>query len=89
MLPSKPSFAIGMNVFGEVRTSHKSLSSSCTSSKGRTLKFNAPGFVQGVEVKLDEHKRTTTLFQQQQKIVYKRQIFILDFLIWKLRTNIL
>jgi hypothetical protein len=34
MLPSKPSYAIDMNVFGEVWTTHKSLGSLGTSSKG-------------------------------------------------------
>jgi len=62
MLPLKPSFVIGMNVFGEIWIAHKSLSSSGTKSRGQTLRFNTPGFVQGLEAKLDEHKRTTIMF---------------------------
>ncbi len=53
-----------MNVFREVYTTHMSLSSSCTSSKGQTLRFHTPRSMQGIEAKLDEHKRPTTMFQQ-------------------------
>jgi hypothetical protein len=52
-----------MNVFGEVWTAHKSLGSSCTSSRGQTLRFNTPRSMQGLKVELDEHKKTTTMFQ--------------------------
>jgi hypothetical protein len=56
-----------MNVFGEVWTAHKSLGSLSTSSKGQTPKFHTPRFMQGMEVELDEHKKTTTMFQQVDK----------------------
>ncbi len=36
---------IGMNVFGEVWTAHKTLNSLGTSSKGQTPRFNTLGFV--------------------------------------------
>jgi hypothetical protein len=52
-----------MNVFGEVWTSRKSLGSLGTSSKGQTLRFNTPRFVQGLEAKLDEHKKIAIMFQ--------------------------
>jgi len=63
MLPSRPSSTTCMNVFGEVWTAHKSLGSSCTSSKGQTLRVNTPRSMQGLKVELDEHKKTTTMFQ--------------------------
>jgi hypothetical protein len=56
MLPSRPSFAIGTNVFGEIWIAHKSLGSLGTSSRGQTPRFHTPRFVQGLEVNLDEHK---------------------------------
>ncbi len=46
MLPSRPSSAIGKNIYGDIWTSHKSL-----------------GSVQGLEVKLDEHKKVANMFQ--------------------------
>ncbi len=52
-----------MNVFGEVWTTHRSLDSSNTSSRGQTPRFNIPRFVQGVEEELDEHRRITTMFK--------------------------
>ncbi len=64
MLSSRPSFATCMNVFGEVWTTHKNLGSSSTSSKGQTPRFHTLRFVQGMETKLDEHKKATTMFQQ-------------------------
>ncbi len=63
MLPSRPSSAKRVNVFGEVWIAHKSLNSSSTSSKGLTPRFNTLGYVQRVEVKLDEHKRVATMFK--------------------------
>jgi hypothetical protein len=67
MLPSRPSFAIGMNVFGEVWTTDKSLNSSGTCSRGQTPRSNTPRYVQGVEAKLEEHKRVVTMFKQVTK----------------------
>ncbi len=52
-----------MNVFGEVWTTHKSLGSLGTSSKGQTPRFHTLGFVQGIETELDEHKIVATIFQ--------------------------
>jgi len=46
MLPSRPSSAIGMNVFGEVWIAHKTLNSSGISSRGQIPRFNTLGFVQ-------------------------------------------
>ncbi len=63
MLPSRPSFIIGTNIFGEIWTLHKSLSYSETSSKGQTHRFHTPRFVQGLEVDLDEHRGATRMFQ--------------------------
>jgi hypothetical protein len=67
MLPLTPSFVTCMNVLGEVSIAHRSLSSSSISSRGQTPKFNTTGSVQGVEAKLDEHRRATTMFQQGTK----------------------
>jgi hypothetical protein len=63
MLHSRPSSTTCMNVFGEVWTAHRSLGSSNTSSKGQTPRFHTPGFVQGIEVELDEHRKIVTMFQ--------------------------
>jgi hypothetical protein len=63
MLPSRPSSTTSMNVFGKVWIAHKSLSSSCSSSRGQIPKSNTPRFVQGLEVELDEHRRVATMFQ--------------------------
>jgi mevalonate kinase len=43
------------------------LNSSFTSSKGQTPKFNTQGSMQGVEAKLDEHIRVTTMFKHATK----------------------
>ncbi len=51
-----------MNVFKEVWTAHKSLGSSI-SSKGQTPRFHTLGFMQGMEAKLDEHRKITNMFQ--------------------------
>jgi hypothetical protein len=64
MLPSKPSFAIGTNVFGGIWTTHKSLGSLGTSSRGHTPRFHTPRYVQRLEVNLDEHRRIPSMFQQ-------------------------
>jgi hypothetical protein len=44
---SKPSSTTCMNLFGKIWTTHKSLGSLGTSSKGQTPKFHTLGFVQG------------------------------------------
>jgi hypothetical protein len=62
MLPLRPTSATSMNVFGEVWTAHNSLGSSCTSSRGQTPRFQTPRSVQGIELELDEHKKTTAMF---------------------------
>ncbi len=67
MLPSRPSSVISMNIFGEVWTTHKNLNSLGTSSRGQTPRFHTPRFVQGIEVELDEHIITSTMFQQAVK----------------------
>jgi len=64
MLPSKPSFAIGTNVFGGIWTAHKSLGSLGTRSRGHTPRFHTPRYVQRMEVNLDEHRRIPSMFQQ-------------------------
>jgi hypothetical protein len=46
-----------MNVFGKVLITHKSLGSSCTSSRSQTPRSNTPGSMQGLEAELDEHKK--------------------------------
>jgi hypothetical protein len=63
MLFSRPSSIIRTNVFGEIWISHRSLSSSDTSSKGLTPRFHTPGFVQGLEVDSDEHRKATNMIQ--------------------------
>jgi hypothetical protein len=67
MLPLKPSFVTCMNVFGKIWITHRILGSLGISSKGWTPKFNTPRSMQGVEAKLDEHRRATTMFQQGTK----------------------
>jgi hypothetical protein len=62
MLLSRPSFAINTNVFGEIWTAHRSLSSLSTISRGQTCRFHTPRSMQGIEAKLDEHRRTTSMF---------------------------
>lgn len=52
-----------MNAFREVWTTHRSLGSSSTSSKGQTPRFHTPWSMQGMEEKLDEHRITITMFQ--------------------------
>jgi hypothetical protein len=79
MLPSRPSFVIGMNIFGEVWTTHKNLGSSGTSFRGRTPKFHTPRFVQGIEVELDEHRRASTMFQQAIKYNVQMTYFVWIF----------
>jgi hypothetical protein len=64
MLPSRPSFTISTNVFGEIWTAHISIGSLGTSSRGQTPRFHTPGSVQKIEAKLDQHRRTTSMFQQ-------------------------
>jgi hypothetical protein len=64
MLPSRPIFARRMNVFQEVWIAHKSLGLSSIISRGQTPRFHTAGFVQGIEPEFDEHKKTTTMFQQ-------------------------
>jgi len=64
MLPSRPSF-------GEIWTTHKSLGSSSISSKVQTPKFHTLRFMQGIGVKLDEHKELLLCFNKQQNKVYK------------------
>jgi hypothetical protein len=44
-------------------------SSSSTSSKGQTPRFHTPRFMQGIEAKLDEHKRVVAMFQQATKYI--------------------
>jgi hypothetical protein len=44
-------------------TSHKTLKSSYTSSKGQLPRFHTPRFVQGLDSKLDDHRRTTNMFR--------------------------
>jgi len=63
MLPSILSFTTSMNVFREVWTTHKNLGSSHISSKGQTLRFHTPRFVQGIVAKLDEHRIIAIMFQ--------------------------
>jgi hypothetical protein len=63
MLPSRLSFTTNMNVFREVWTTHKNLGSSHISSRGQTLRYHTPRSVQGIEAKLDEHRRIATMFQ--------------------------
>jgi hypothetical protein len=45
MLPSRPSYVIRTNIFGEIWTTHRSLGSSCASSRGQTPRFHTPEFV--------------------------------------------
>jgi hypothetical protein len=67
MLPSRPSSTIGTNTFGEIWTSHKSLGSLSTSFRGQTPRFHTQGSMQGLEVYLDEHRKTISMFQHVAK----------------------
>jgi len=40
---------------------HKNLNSSSSNSRGQTPRFNTPWLLQGVEAKLDEHKRVAIM----------------------------
>jgi hypothetical protein len=53
---------MGMNVFGEMWTTHRSLGSLGTSSKGQTPRFHTQRFVQGIETKVDEHRKVVAMF---------------------------
>jgi hypothetical protein len=64
MLPSRPSFATCTNVFGEIEIAHRSLSSLGTNSRGQTPRFHTLRFEQGIEAKLDEHRKAINMFQQ-------------------------
>ncbi len=67
MLLSRPSSATGTNIFGNIWTSHISLGCLDTNSKGRTPRFHTLGSIQGLEAKLDEHRRVATMFQHTTK----------------------
>jgi len=67
MLPSRPSFAIGTNIFGDIWISHKSLDYFDISSRGQTPRFHTLGSIQGLEIEMDEHRRTTSMFQHATK----------------------
>ncbi len=60
-----------MNVIGEVWIAHRSLDPLGISSKGQTSRLNTLRYVQGVEVELDEHRRTTTYSVQMTNILLK------------------
>jgi hypothetical protein len=64
MLPSRSSSITCTNIFGEIWTTHINLGSLGTSSRGQTPRFHTPRSEQGIETKLDEHIRTTSVFQQ-------------------------
>ncbi len=64
MLPSRPSFVTRTNIIGEIWIAHKSLGSSCISSKNQTFRFHTPTFMQRLEANLDEHRRVASMFQQ-------------------------
>ncbi len=73
MLPSRPNSAIETNIFGDIWTSHKSLGSSYIGYRGQTLSwFHTLGSLQGLEVKLDECRKTTSMCQHVAK--YKTQM---------------
>ncbi len=72
MLASRPSYAIGTNIFREIWTSHRSLSFLDTGSRRQTPRFHTLGFVQKPEEDLDEHKKTINMFQQA--IIYNTQM---------------
>ncbi len=52
-----------MNVFGKVWITYKSLGSLGTSFRGQTPRLHTLASVQGIKVKLDEHKITIIMFQ--------------------------
>jgi hypothetical protein len=70
MLPSKPSFTTCMNVFGEIWTTHKSLGSLGTSSKGQTPRFHTPGSMQGEKHNWMSTKELLLCVNMQQNMVY-------------------
>jgi hypothetical protein len=63
MLPSRPTFAIGTNIFREIWIAHRSLGFLGINSRGQTPRFHTPKYVRGLEADLDEHKKATTMFQ--------------------------
>jgi hypothetical protein len=63
MLPLRLSSIIGTNVFGEIWTTHISLSSSGSSFNAQTPRFHTQGSMQGLEIDLDEHRKVGGLFQ--------------------------
>ncbi len=67
MLPSRPSSAIGTNIFGDIWISHKILGYFDISSRGQTPRFHTLRSIQGLEVEMDEHRRTTNMFQHATK----------------------
>ncbi len=64
MLPSKPSSSIGINSFGDIQTSHKSLD---IGFRGQTPRFHTPRSIQGLEVELNEYRKGINMFQQVAK----------------------
>ncbi len=79
MMPSRPSFVTKTDFFGYIQTSHKSLGSSNTSSRGQTPRFHTPGSIQGLEAKLDEHRRAANMFQQVIKYNTQMTNILLNF----------
>jgi hypothetical protein len=47
-----------------------------SSSRGQTPRFHTPRFVQGIEIELDEHIRTSTMFQQVVKYNVQMTYFV-------------
>jgi hypothetical protein len=63
MLPSRPSSAIGTNIFKEIWIAHRSLGSLRINYRVHTPRFHTPKSVQGLEINLHEHRRIATMFQ--------------------------
>jgi hypothetical protein len=63
------------------------LGSLSTSSKGQTPRFHTPRYVQRIEVELDEHIRTTTMFQQTTKYSVQMTIILLTLSNLEIKNN--
>jgi hypothetical protein len=85
MLPSRPSSAIGTNIFGDIWISHKSLSYFDISSRGQTPRFHTLGSIQGLEVEMDEHRKTTSMFHHATQ--YNTHMTIILFGLFEMETK--
>ncbi len=63
------------------------LGSSSTSSRGQTLKFHTPRSMQGMEAKLDEHRRVVAMFQQATEYIVQMTNILIRLYDLKIKNN--